>query len=476
MVFPLGISLYYQERSAVIGFLLSMGILGLTGLFLSNIPSSSPRLKAREAILIVTIGWVVVSFFAALPFVLSGSAFLVDAFFEAVSGLTTTGASVLRDVEGLPKGVLFWRSLLHWLGGMGILVLTLAILPILGVVGFQVFKAESPGPSPDKFTPRIAATSKILYTIYGVLTAAILLGVRAAGVPWFESFVLAFGTVSTGGFGLYSDSLARWSANSPLIVLLAAAMFLAGVNFSLYYDLAKGRWRQALGNAELRWYVAIMALSVLTVALNLYGPVYGSIGEALKQAWFQVGSVMTTTGYSTVDFDLWPSFSKGILFTLMFVGASAGSTSGSVKVVRLLVAAKVVKRELSRVLHPRAAKPAVIGGRVMPPGGGAGGGGFSAAVRRSLCLGFPGDQPGGTGSAQFHGRGCRHFGQCRCGLGCSGPPGQFCQLQLPGQTFSFLPHASRALGALHHARGLESQVLEGVDKPRPGTGGVLRKV
>lgn len=439
MVFPLGISLYYQERSAVIGFLLSMGILGLTGLFLSNIPSSSPRLKAREAILIVTIGWVVVSFFAALPFVLSGSAFLVDAFFEAVSGLTTTGASVLRDVEGLPKGVLFWRSLLHWLGGMGILVLTLAILPILGVVGFQVFKAESPGPSPDKFTPRIAATSKILYTIYGVLTAAILLGVRAAGVPWFESFVLAFGTVSTGGFGLYRDSLARWSANSPLIVLLAAAMFLAGVNFSLYYDLAKGRWRQALGNAELRWYVAIMALSVLTVALNLYGPVYGSIGEALKQAWFQVGSVMTTTGYSTVDFDLWPSFSKGILFTLMFVGASAGSTSGSVKVVRLLVAAKVVKRELSRVLHPRAAKPVVIGGRVMPPEVVQGVVGFLLLYAAVFALGFLVISLEGLDLLSSMGAVAATLGNVGVGLGAVGPRGSFASFSSPGKLFlSFL--------------------------------------
>ncbi|MDI9458611.1 MAG: TrkH family potassium uptake protein [Bacillota bacterium] len=364
---PLGVSLSFRERSSVFGFLLSMGILGLIGLFLSNIPVKSSRLKTREAMVIVTVGWVVAALFAALPFVLSGSvSSFTDAVFEAVSGLTTTGASAIRNVEALPKGILFWRSLMHWVGGMGILVLTLAILPTLGLVGSQMFKAESPGPSPDRFTPRIAATSKILYAIYGVLTAIILFAVRASGVSWFESFILAFGTVGTGGFGLYNDSLTRHSVNSPLILVLAAAMFLAGVNFSLYYDLIKGRWRHALADVELRLYIIIAAICVLGISLNLYGRTYASFGDTVKHALFQVGSVMTTTGYSTTDFDLWPSFSKGILFTLMFVGASAGSTSGSVKVVRLLIAAKVVKREVAKVLHPQAAQPVVINGRVMP--------------------------------------------------------------------------------------------------------------
>lgn len=366
LTIPVGISLYFAERGAVIGFLLSMGVLGLTGLFLSNVPAKSPRLKAREAIAIVTLGWVIVSFFAALPMVLSGAVpSFVDAFFEAVSGLTTTGATVLTQVEALPKGVLFWRSLLHWLGGMGILVLTLAILPTLGVVGFQVFKAESPGPTPDKFTPRIAATSKILYTIYTALTALMVVAVRATGVPWLESFILAFGAVGTGGFTPFNDSIMGWSSNRPLMVVLAASMLLAGVNFALYYDLLKGRWKQVWSNSELRLYLGITLAAVLAISLNLYGRVYGTIGETVRQAWFQVSSVMTTTGYSSADFDLWPSFSKGILFALMFIGGSAGSTSGSVKVVRLLVTAKVVKREIAHVLHPQAARPVIVNGRVM---------------------------------------------------------------------------------------------------------------
>jgi trk system potassium uptake protein TrkH len=364
---PLGVSLYLQERSAVLAFLLAMGIMGLIGLFLSNVKAKSSRLKAREAILIVTLGWTLTSFFGALPFVFSGSIpSLVDAFFEAISGLTTTGATVIQDVESLPRGILFWRSFMHWLGGMGILVLTLAILPTLGVGGLQVFKAESSGPSPDKFTPRIAATTKILYTIYLSLTLVQVLLSVGSGMTWFESFVFAFGTVGTGGLSIYNDSLVRYSSNSLLINSISLGMILSGVNFSLYYDLWKRRFRQVIGNSELRMYFGILVMCVTLITFNLYGRVYETVGETLKHALFQVSSIMTTTGYATADYDLWPSFSKGILFALMFVGGSAGSTVGSVKVIRLLVAGKVVKRELARLLHPQVARPITINGRVTP--------------------------------------------------------------------------------------------------------------
>lgn len=365
---PLGISLYYQERPSVVAFLLAMGIMGLMGLFLSNIRGKSPRLKAREAILIVTLGWIITSFFGALPFVFSGSVpSFVDAFFEVVSSLTTTGSTVIENVEILPKGILFWRSFGHWLGGMGILVLTLAILPTLGVGGFQIFKAESPGPIPDKLAPRIAATTKILYSIYVAVTILQVLAFHGAGLSWYESFIFAFGAVGTGGLSVYNDSLARYSFNSLLINTIAVGMIVSGVNFSLYYDLWKGRWKQVISNSELRLYLTILVISVLVVSANLYGRVYSSVGETVKHALFQVSSIMTTTGYSTADFDLWPSFSKGILFVLMFVGGSAGSTAGSVKVIRLLVAGKVVRREISKTLHPRVANPIIINGRVMAP-------------------------------------------------------------------------------------------------------------
>ncbi|HHT67923.1 MAG TPA: TrkH family potassium uptake protein [Firmicutes bacterium] len=362
---PLGISVYYQERGAILGFLLAMGIMGLIGLFLANVKSKSSRLKAREAILIVTLGWTLTSFFAALPFVLSGSVpNLADAFFEATSSLTTTGSTVIPDVESLPKGVLFWRSFAHWLGGMGILVLTLAILPSLGVGGLQIFKAESPGPSPDKFTPRIVATTKILYTIYLALTIVQSLVFRWSGLSLFDSLVLAFGTVSTGGLAVYNDSLMRYGSNNFLVYAVAIGMIMSGVNFSLYYDLWQRRFKQVTVNSEFRLYLAILLVAVVLVSIGLYGKVYESLGETIKQSLFQVSSIMTTTGYTTADYDRWPSFSKGVLFLLMFVGGSAGSTAGGVKVIRLLVAAKVVRREIAKTLHPQAMTPIIINGRV----------------------------------------------------------------------------------------------------------------
>lgn len=363
---PLGVSLYFDEKEAILGFLFSMIVTGLIGFIASNLPARSTRLKTREALLIVTLGWVGASFFGSLPFVLSGATLSwVDAFFETVSGLTTTGSTVIANVETLPFGILFWRSFTHWLGGMGILVLTLAILPTLGVGGFQIFKAESPGPSPDKLRPRIGATTKILYTVYLLITIVMVVVFYFAGLSWFESLIFTFGTVGTGGLSIYNDSLARYSPNSLLIYSIAVGMILSGVNFSLYYDLWKRRWRQVFSNEELRLYLAIIGLSVLAISLNLYGKVYHSLGETVKQALFQVSSIITTTGYSTVDFDLWPSFSRGILFALMFVGGSAGSTAGSVKVIRLLFAGKVVKRELRKILHPQIAAPITINGKAV---------------------------------------------------------------------------------------------------------------
>ncbi len=368
LTIPLGISFHFGEQRAVLAFLLAMGLLGVVGFALSNIRAASRRIKTREALVIVTLGWLAASFFGALPFVFSGSVpSFIDAFFETVSGLTTTGATVLEDVETLPMGILFWRSFTHWLGGMGILVFALAILPTLGVGGFQIFKAESPGPVPDKLTPRIATTSKVLYTVYLAITLLQISVFYAAGLSPFESSVFAFGTVGTGGLSIYNDSLARHSSNGVLINAIAVGMLISGVNFSLYYDLWKRRWRRVVSNSELRLYVTIVVIAVLAIAANLYGRVYSNPAETLKHALFQVSSIITTTGYSTADFDLWPSFSKGVLFLLMFVGGCAGSTAGSIKVIRLLVAGKAVKREIAKTLHPQAAAPITINGRIVSP-------------------------------------------------------------------------------------------------------------
>jgi|SRR5690554_5331394 trk system potassium uptake protein TrkH len=365
---PLGVSLYFKEREAVLGFLLAMGVVGLVGLFLSNVKKESAQLRTREAVLIVTLGWTLTSFFGALPFVFSGSVpSLIDAFFEAVSGFTTTGSTIIGRVEELPRGILFWRSFTHWLGGMGILVLTLAILPTLGAGGQQVFRIESPGPAPDKFTPRVVATSKILYSIYLFFTVGQIVLLRWSGLPWFESFLWAFGTVSTGGLGLYSDSMVRYGANGFLITVTAIGMVLSGVNFSLYYDLGKRRFDQVFKDSELRLYLALLLAATFFVSLSLYGEVYSSVGEAVKQAFFQVSSIMTTTGYATADYDLWPAFSKGVLFFLMFVGGSAGSTSGGIKVIRFVVARQMIHRELARIVHPKAAAPITVAGKVVSP-------------------------------------------------------------------------------------------------------------
>lgn len=365
---PLGISLWCKEHQAALAFLITMGILGLSGLFLSNIPAASKRLKIREALLIVTSGWLAASFFGALPFVLSGSAAnLTDAFFEAVSGLTTTGATVIENVEILPLGILFWRSFTHWLGGMGILVLALAVLPTLGAGGVQIFKAESPGPAPDKLVPRIAASTKILYTVYLTVTLAQAAVYYACGLSWLESFIFTFGAVGTGGFSIYNDSLARFAPQSGLMGALALGMLFSGINFSLYYDLWKCRWRKVFRDSELRLYAAIVIISVSAVALSIQGRVYSTVGESFKHALFQVSSIITTTGYTSADYDLWPAFSKGVLFALMFVGGCAGSTAGSVKVIRLLVAGKAVKREIRKTLHPQAALPITINGRIVAP-------------------------------------------------------------------------------------------------------------
>lgn len=364
---PLGISLYYGEQGAVLAFLLTMGILSILGLFASNFPASSARLKTREAILIVALGWLCCSFMGSLPFVFSKSApNLIDAFFETVSGLTTTGATVIENVEVLPMGILFWRSFTHWLGGMGILVLSLAVLPTFKMGGLQVFKAESPGPSADKLAPRLAVTTKILYTVYLTITIMQVLVFFWGGFNWFESFVFTFGAVGTGGFSIYNDSLARFGGNTFLISALACGMLLSGVNFSLYYDLWRRRWQNVRRDSELRLYLSIAAAAVLLVTFNLYGQIYSEGSEAFKQALFQVSSVMTTTGYSTVDYDLWPTFSKAVLFLLMFVGGSAGSTAGSVKVIRLLIAGKAVRREVFKTLHAQAVTPITVNGRILP--------------------------------------------------------------------------------------------------------------
>lgn len=361
---PLLISLVYGEQS-FLAYIYSILILIVFGFPMSKVNVVTKRIKAKDALLIVSLGWVFVSFFGSLPYVFSGSIpSLVDAFFEAVSGFTTTGSTILNDVEALPKGILFWRSFTIWLGGMGILALTLAIFPAIGVGGYQIFKAETTGPIAEKIVPRIKDTAKILYFIYIGLTIIQVILLWAGGIPLFESFIHTFSTVGTGGFSSRNASIGAYK-NSFIVYVVSIFMILCGINFSLFYDLLKGRWKNVLKNSELRLYLGIIAVSTLLITFNLYGEIYNSIFETFKHALFQVSSIITTTGFSTVDFNEWPEFSKSILFLLMFVGGCAGSTGGGIKVIRLLIMGKAVKKEILKLLHPKAYVPIKINDKIL---------------------------------------------------------------------------------------------------------------
>lgn len=308
---------------------------------------------AREGFLIVSLGWIVLSAVGALPFWLSGEIpSYVDALFEVVSGFTTTGASILTNVEGMSRGLLFWRSFTHWLGGMGILVFLLAVVP-MGKGGYSVhlLRAESPGPSVSKLVPRMRQTAAILYIIYIMLTVLCVLFLLAGGMPLFDSLCTAFGTAGTGGFGIKNDSMAGYSTYLQSVCTVFMALF--GVNFSIYFMLLLGRFRQVFLNQELRLYGGILFGSIAIVTVNILPLYAGKVGAALHDAAFTVSSIMTTTGFAAVDFDVWPQLSRSILVVLMVVGACAGSTGGGIKCARLLLLKRALSARIRQILHPR---------------------------------------------------------------------------------------------------------------------------
>ena len=364
MLPSLAIAIYLNQIDKY-PFLFCIVVTGTIGLMMSYPKVDKKIIRAKEGLAIVAIGWVLISFFGCLPLVLSKSVpTFVDAFFEIVSGFTTTGATLIENVEILPKGILFWRSFTHWIGGMGILVFTVALLPTIGVGGFQIFKAESPGPTADRFVPRIKDTAKILYITYISMTILQIVLLLFGGMSLFESMLHTFGTVGTGGFSSRNISVGAY--NSTYIhLVISIFMILSGVNFSLYYMLYNGKWKEVVKNQELKLYLGIIFTSVVLIALNLKTSTYQSIGVALKDALFQVSSIITTTGYATVDFDKWPAFSKSILFLLMFVGGCAGSTAGGITNIRILVLLKKVKREIGKIFHPRAVMPIKNGDKIV---------------------------------------------------------------------------------------------------------------
>ena len=354
MIPALLISFFCGETAAVNGFLLTLGIMLVLGGALYLVCRKAGRLfGAREGLVCVAFSWIVMSLLGCLPFVFSGNIpDFVDAFFETVSGFTTTGASVVPAVEELDKGILYWRSFTHWVGGMGVLVFLLAVIPGNKGTGYtmHLLRAESPGPDVGKLVPKMRQTAIILYSIYIAMTVLNTVFLLCGGMSLFEAVCTAFGTAGTGGFGIKNDSIASYS---PYIQNVTTVfMFLFGINFSIYYLLLLKEFRGAFKDEELRLYVGIALVSILLIVANIR-PLYATLGETIRHAAFQVSSIMTTTGYATTDFDLWPSFSKTILLALMIVGASAGSTGGGMKCIRVLLLFKILRRNIRQILNPQ---------------------------------------------------------------------------------------------------------------------------
>ena len=354
MIPALVISLCYGEMAAVDGFLLTLGIMVLVaGLLFFTCRKAGRLFGAREGLVCVGFSWIVLSLLGCLPFVFSGNIpHFVDAFFETVSGFTTTGASVVPSVEAMDKGILYWRSFSHWLGGMGVLVFLLAIAPSSKGTGFtmHLLRAESPGPDVGKLVPKMKQTAVILYSIYIALTVLNVIFLVCGGMSLFESVCTAFGTAGTGGFGVKNDSIASYSPYLQNVTTVF--MFLFGINFSIYYLLLLKEFRSVFKDEELRMYLGVAFASIVLITLNIR-PLYDTLEETIRHAAFQVSSIMTTTGYATTDFDLWPSFSKSILLILMVIGASAGSTGGGFKCIRVLLLLKILRRNIRQILNPQ---------------------------------------------------------------------------------------------------------------------------
>jgi trk system potassium uptake protein TrkH len=367
MLAPVAVSLVFGEsdwKAFLISSIVTAAI-GVVGTLLAP-PGTDQRIGNREGMAITTLGWTACALFGALPFLLAGSLRTpADAVFETMSGLTTTGATVLADVEAQSHAILFWRSFLHWLGGMGIVVLSIALLPGLQVGGSQLFRAEVPGPLPDRLEPRIRETARRLWGIYILLTVGQTVLLRLFGMSLFDAVTHTFGTVATGGFSTANKSLEAW--NSPAIHLTVTAfMFLAGMNFTLHYRALRGDLQPISKDDELKTYAGIVLAAIALISLDLLAHSSYGLWNTLRHSAFQVVSVITTTGFTTVNYDIWPPLSRAILLLLMFVGGSAGSTGGAIKVVRVNVLAKHSIRELKRAVYPRRVTVIRLNGKAVP--------------------------------------------------------------------------------------------------------------
>ena len=367
MLVPLLFGIYYNDES-IIPLLKTIGITMGCGtlIFFLTRGATTHMMSQRDGMAIVALGWTTAGIFGALPFFLcpDGSSF-TDALFESVSGFTTTGASILTNIEGLSKGLLMWRSFIQWLGGMGIIVLSIAILPFLGVGGMQLYKAEVPSPVPDKLKPRIRDTAMILWKVYLLFTLFETLLLMAGGMNFYDAFSHALTTMPTGGFSTKGASLAHFDS-VYLDIVIIIFMILAGINFSLHYQLLKGRPMALLKDSECLFFIGTVGVLTLLVTIDVHGTVFEGIGQALHHSTFQVVSIVTTTGYATFDYEQWPAMSQLILLLCMFLGASAGSTGGGMKCLRVMLCFKYCYKELFLLVHPRAVMHVKIGGKMVP--------------------------------------------------------------------------------------------------------------
>lgn len=353
LCFPLSIAWYKNEN--LLPFLYTILILIVIGGLLSLIKLKKKNYYAKEGLMITTLSWISLSIFGALPFVFDGAIpSFIDAFFETVSGFTTTGSTILSDVEALSYGLLFWRSFTHWIGGMGILVFVIAILPMSNDNSMHMIKAEVPGPFTSKLAPKLRDTAKWLYGIYLLLTIIEIILLLLGGMPLFDSIVTSFGTAGTGGFGIKNSSIAFY--NSAYIdYVVSIFMILFGINFNIFFLIIMRKFKQVITNEELRVYLGIIIVSVILIALNITS-LCNSIFEAFRLSFFQVSSIITTTGFSTTDFNLWPMFSKAILLILMFCGACGGSTGGGLKISRVIIMFKKIIKDFIGIIHPKSIK------------------------------------------------------------------------------------------------------------------------
>ena len=364
LIIPFAISIFYKDGDSN-SFLISIIITMLFALILKSIKVKEKDMYAKEGFVIVGLTWIVISIFGALPFVISGSIpSFVDAFFETVSGFTATGATILSEIESLPRGILFWRSFTHWIGGMGFLIFILALAPTLGLNSIYLLRAESPGPNPGKIVPKMSKTAKILYIIYLVLTIIQTILLLLSGFSLYDSIIHSLSTAGTGGFSNMNSSIAAF--NNPMAEwIIAVFMILFGVNFVFYFHLIKGNLKSFFKSEELRYYLIIIAISTILITINILDFNKGSINDSLRHASFQVSSIITTTGYATVDYNLWPTLSKVVILILMISGGMAGSTSGGIKVIRIVIVLKAIRRGIDKILHPKRIKMVKIDGKIV---------------------------------------------------------------------------------------------------------------